>query len=630
MVTLQEILTLAQRESACQHHFFIGVEHLFIALTHIQDGLVSTALVQQGVSARFVRYNIWETVGRYENRRYWLGFPETPRAQIVLDVARHHIAEGVAPERALLLAILDEGDSVVTRVLAELGVDIEALRQVVLEWDAPLASQVPDIPVHSPVELDPHKVRVLQAMFRDYGQVEVVRELDGGYSEAQVLLVRPVRIDQRKDPLVVVKLDDCRSILHERRRYDLHVRHILPANAAHLIDAPTVPDGTPYGGLKYTFVAPLEAEHPVSLGELALQLQVDKVNRLIRGLFEEFGPAWWLQRQPYQFGVWREYEHVLPPALVIEALPHARLGATGRSLTPGNKWSRDNMVLPGELVALHHFVVQKLDAKQDILYLAAGSQPQAVNRASKVEVRGLGLKPGYIDRGEVMEELIGRVVNTREGLLWDGVLALEPSFGPDAGTIASPHPHVPDLPNPTRMLSVLLERQVSGYLSTIHGDMHLYNVLVGPHDEPCLIDFALARDGHVLFDWAMLEVSLLVYVVAHFAPSGWEGAWQVVSALHTLNRSGEVPFQDVPEEVGAALSMIQTVREVVRECLYIEGMWSEYYIALILLALRTLRWPTISQDGRRLAFLAAGLALRAVHEAGEDSQTTLGHMRATD
>ena len=629
MVTLKEILALAQQESARQHHFFIGVEHLFLALTHIQGGLASVVLARQGVSARFVRYNIRETVGRYENRRYWLGFPETPRAQSVLDVARHHIAEGIEPERALLLAILDEGDSVVTRVLTELGVDTEALRRAVLEWDAPSEPQAPDIPVHSSVELDPYQVRVLQAMFRDYGHVEVVRELSGGYGSARVLLVRPVRPDQREDPLVVVKLDDRRSILHERRHYDLHVRHILPANAAHLVDAPTVPDGTPYGGLKYSFAAPLDAEHPVSLGELALQLRADDVKRLIRGLFEAFGPAWWLRRQPYQFGVWREYEHVLPPALVIEALPHARLGATGRSLTPGNKWSRDNLVSPGELVALHHFVVQKLDAKQDILYLAAGSQPQAVSLASKVEVRGLGLKPGYVDRGEVLEELVGRVVNTREGLLWDGVSALEPPFAPDADVIPSPDPRVPNLPNPIRALSALLERQVSGYLSTVHGDMHLYNVLVGPHDEPCLVDFALVREGHVLFDWAVLEVSLLVDVVARFAPSGWEGAWQTVAALQALNRSGEVPFGDVSEEVGAALSMIQAVREVARECLYTGGLWGEYYIALILLALRTLRWQTVSQDGRRLAFLAAGLALRAVHEAGEDGQTS-GYMRATD
>ncbi len=630
MVTLQEILTLAQRESARQHHFFIGVEHLFIALTYIQDGLASAALVQQGVSARFVRYNIRETVGRYENRRYWLGFPETPRAAVVLDMARHYMAEGMAPERALLLAILDEGDSVVTRVLAELHVDMDALRRSVLDWSATLDPQVPNVPVQCPFELEPLKVKVLEVMFRDYGRVEVLRKLDGGYSAAQVLLVRPVRIDHREDPPVVVKLDDRRSILHERRRYDLYVRHILPANAAHLIDAPTVPDETPYGGLKYTFVTPLDAEHPVSLGELALQLRVDDVRRLIYALFEEFGPAWWLQRQPYQFGVWREYEHVLPPALVIEALPHARLGATGRSLTPGDKWSRDNLVAPGEMVALHHFVVQRLDVERDILFLAAGLQPQAVNRASKVEVRGLGLKPGYIDRGEEIEELIGRVVNTRDGLLWDGVLALEPPFVPDAEMISSPDPRVPDLPNPIRSLSLLLERQVGGYLSTIHGDMHLYNVLVGPHKEPCLIDFALTRDGHVLFDWALLEVSLLVYVVAHFAPPGWEGAWQVLAALHTLNQSGELSSEHLPDEARRALAMLQAVRDVVRECLYLEELWSEYYIALVLLALRTLRWRTISQDGRRLAFLTAGLALRAVQEAGEDSQTTLGHFRSSD
>ncbi len=629
MVTLLEILTLAQRESAHQHHFFIGVEHLFLALTYIKDGLASAALVQEGVSARFVRYNIRETVGRYENHRYWLGFPETPRAAIVLDVARHHIAEGIEPERALLLAILDEGDSVVTRVLDELEVDIEALRRTILKPDAVPVLQRPPIPVHNTIELDPRKVQVLQAMFCDYEQVEVLRELDGGYGAAQVLLVRPVRSDRHPEPLVVVKLNDRRSVLHERRRYDLHVRHILPPHAARLLDAPTVPDGTPYGGLKYSCPLP-DVGEVVSLEELALQLRVDDVSHLIRGLFDKFGPTWWQQHQPYQFGVWREYEHVLPPALVVEALPHARLGATGRRLTPGDKWSRDNWVSPGEMVALHHFVVQKLDVEHDVLALAAGLQSQAVNRASKVEVRGLGLEPGFIDRGEVMEELIGRVVNTREGLLWDAVLSLTPPFAPDVDVIPSGDARVPDLPNPIKALSHLLERQVSGYLSTIHGDMHVRNVLVGQRNEPCLIDFAQAREGHVLFDWALLEVSLLVYVVARFAPSGWDGAWQIVAALQALNQGGEVPFDRVSKEVGQALSMIQTVREVVRRCLYEENFWTEYDIALILLALRTLRWQTVSQDGRRVAFLMAGLALQAVHERGERSSSTPNPLRAPD
>ncbi len=627
MVTLQDILALAQRESARQHHFFIGVEHLFIALTYIQEGVATAALAQHGVSARFVRYNIRETVGRYENRRYWLGFPETPRAAVVLEAAQRYMAEGMDVERALLVAILDEGDSVVTRVLEELGVELGPLRQRVLSWSATPEQPDPPVLIESAVELGPREMRVLEDMFRNHERVDVLRALEGGHRAAQLLLVRPVRADGRPEPPAVVKLADRRAVLHERRRYDLLVRHALPPNSARLLEPPSVPDGTPYGGLKYTFAVPLEVGQPLSLGELALQLQADEVERLIHALFEKFGPQWWLQRQPYQFSVWREYEHVLPPALVVEALPHARLGATGRRLTPGDKWSRDNLVLRGEMVALHHFVVQRLDVERDVLLLAAGAQPQAVSHASQVEVRGLGLQHGYVDRGEVMEELIGRVVNTRDGLLWDALLALSPPFAPDAEVLPSPHKHVPDLPNPLRALGALLEHQVRGYLSTIHGNMHLYNVLVGPHAEPCLIDFASARDGHVLFDWALLEVSLLVHVVGRFAPSGWEGAWQLVGALAALNQHAEVPLRR-SEEVGLALSMIRAVRDVVRECLYLPEAWGEYYIALMLLALRALRWRGISTESRRLAFLAAALALHAFQEASERNQTALGRRRA--
>ena len=103
-------------------------------------------------------------------------------------------------------------------------------------------------------KLDDEERRVVQMMFRDYGQVQIVREFVGGNSGARVLLVRPVRVDGYNDAPVVAKLDDRYSILYERRRYDLHVKGTLPATTARLVDMPIVPDDLTIGGLKYTFV----------------------------------------------------------------------------------------------------------------------------------------------------------------------------------------------------------------------------------------------------------------------------------------------------------------------------------------------------------------------------------------
>jgi hypothetical protein len=452
---------------------------------------------------------------------------------------------------------------------------------------------------------------VLQQMFRSYGQVQTVRELTGGYSGARILLVRPVRDDGRHDAAVVVKLDDRDSVLYERRRYDLHVKDRLPPKTARLVDFPTAPDGSAIGGLKYTFVGRLEDSEPVNLREYASHRSVGELHRLIREVFEFFGPNWWLQREQYRFGVWREYEHVLPPALVIDVLADVRPDPEGHVLEPFKSWSRLPEVMPGEIVTLSGLTVQKLHPEQGRMQLAAGSQSrsEAVNRCSKVEVRGLDLSTRRHFRGEVVEALVGRVILTRDDLLMRSVQDLEPQFSPFMKLIPSRHPALEDLPNPLLHVSELLERQIQGFLSTIHGDLHLGNILVGPNGDAWLIDFGWTREGHTLFDWAMLETSLLVEIGSRRMEPGWDGVWNLIALIEAINRGDDrVLHEDHPAV--PVLSVVWTVRQIVQECLAQPDRWDEYFIALALIALRVLDWQSETIDGRRLAFLIAALAMK--------------------
>lgn len=630
-VGLQDILNLARQESTRLHHFFIGVEHLFIALTQLQGGLTTAVLQSHGLSPRFVRYSIRESVGRYEDRRYWSGFPETPRAERVLRRAQEFAGGDEPAERDLLLAILDDGESVIARVMREIGVDRATLRASAADWNAPLEAQTPEIPIEGDAKLDDEERRVLQLMFREYGQVQIVREMDGGNSGARVLLVRPMRVDGYLDAPVVAKLDDRYAVLYERRRYDLHVKGTLPATTARLVDMPIVPDELSIGGLKYTFVGRIEDTEPVNLREYALQNPPGAVADLIRTLFESFGPAWWLQRKSYRFGAWREYEHVLPPALVLESVPESKLDDDTRVIRPLGNWSRSSQVLPGEVIAVEEFSVQKIGRKKDRLHLAAGSQPEALNRASKVEIRGLDHDAGHY-RGEVIPRLGGRVVHTRDDLLRRSLQQLEPDFDFQAAMIPSPIAAIDSLPNPILRVNEMLERQVAGYLSIIHGDLHAGNVLVGPHGDAWLIDFAWSREGHTLFDWAMLEVSLLVEVVSGRAQPGWAGAWEVVRLLHALNRGKRLQGPETSEAAIEALRMIEAVREVVKACLAVPGQWREYFVALMFIGLRLMDWRSETLDGRRLAFLSAALALSEINDPGSkgSSDSTWSEMTAAD
>ncbi len=610
-VNLSDIETLARRESAKQYHFFVGVEHLFIALTQLENGLTSAVLADHELSPRFVRYSIRETVGRYENRRFWPGFPETPRATKVLETARRYAGLQPMTEQHLLLAILDENDSVVIRVLHEMGADPASLRRTAANWTMLPNAHPPEVAVIGDVNLGPDEMRVLQLMFRTYSEVQIVRDLNDGNSGARVLLARPVRVDGMKDAPVVVKIEDRHAVLYERRRYDLHVKGTLPAAAARLLDAPVVPDDSRLGGLKYTFVGRIEDTDPVSLREVAQQRGPHELARFVKGLFEALGPSWWQQPQPYRFAVWREYEHVLPPALVVEAVPNNKLGNTGHELRPLGLWSRHDDIFPGEIVALNGFVVQKFNVAKDEVQLAAGAHPEAINRASKVQVRGLGITDSTFIRGEVVDRVVGRVVSTRSDLMMRALQELEPYFDLRRGLVPSLNEDVADLPNPIMSINTLLDRQVSGYLSTIHGDMHLGNILVGPLGDAWLIDFAWVREGHTLFDWALLELSLLIEIVSHLAPSGWEGMWGIVAMVHAINRGQEYAFQE-RHQVGRAFTAVKMIRDVAQKCLVASDQWTEYFVAQALLALRMMEWQSETMDGRRLAFLLSALATAAV------------------
>ncbi len=622
---LDDILTLARKESAQSGHFYIGVEHLFIALTKLKGGVTSSTLEEHGITPRFVRYLIRQELGQGDNRRFWPGFRETPRLHTVLrlaqELAQAH-GEEFPSERDLFLAILQEGDSLPYRTLRDMGADIDQLMAMAANWSADMRPQQPLVPirVREGVGLSAMEIGVLQQMFRGYEHVVIERRLEGGYSDATVLVASPYRADGRPDASVVVKLDERQAILYEKMRYDSFVRDTLPPATARVLDNPIVPDRSPLGGLKYTFLRNPSETGPVDLAAYARERGPEALGHFLwDGLYRVFRETWWSQRHAYRFAGWQEYEMVLPPALVVEVgegLPTPR-----QKLLPMGQWSRRGRFAYQEVVSLEGFTVHYVYPTRQAVQLVAGAGPEAFNRASKVEVRGIDLSSGRFYRGAVIDRLVGRVLYTRDDLLHQQVAALEPDFDP-TGERMPEHPAFPALlPNPLRRYLNLLQRPISGSLSIIHGDLHLRNILVGPGDNAWLIDFAWTREGHTLFDWAVLETSLLIEVVAPaIEGEGWEAVWPVVRLLAEMGGAEDAPPGRMPVE--RALQPIATVRQIVAECLADPEDWGEYFVALGLCALRGLGWAAAPPMARRLLFLVAALAMASAAVKDASSPTS--------
>jgi aminoglycoside phosphotransferase (APT) family kinase protein len=139
------------------------------------------------------------------------------------------------------------------------------------------------------------------------------------------------------------------------------------------------------------------------------------------------------------------------------------------------------------------------------------------------------------------------------------------------------------LPEPLARLPALLNESVAGTQSTIHGDLNLENILVGPGGFVWLIDFAQTRDGHPLYDFAHLEAEVIAHVVAaEMSPADYVG---VLS--------------------GAPHALLSTLHQIAARCLFNPAQPREYDLALYAACLGALKFPNLDRHQRHLLYLTA-------------------------
>ncbi len=610
-IELKDILINARQESHRMQHYYIGVEHLFVALLEIQSGLASSLLEAQGLTPEYVIDAVRRKIGRGSQRRLWAGAPYTPRANVIVGVAQDLASEDGREEineRDLLIAILEEADSMPVRVVRTLGVDFQRL--VEMAHTHSLNDHAPQPYVHiefSPAfdyALNHEHLLILRRMFHTYSRIRIESRLTGGYTGALVLVVTPIHADLRKDAAIVVKIDEQEIILDEEQRYETHIRGTLPPLTARLENKPVAPEGCTLAGLGYSIVTRHD-QPPQDLRAAAREIGIGRLGDWLREqLYAHFGRAWWQQQRMFRFQVWTEYDWLLPPVLSLNAAPDNADADSAQVLRVPVSRSRIASVVAGDIVTLENFTVQRTYPDRNALQLVLGRGSEATRRAYKIEVTGRDPHSAGHYRGEVIEQLTGQVWKTRRDWLVAAAELLSPPFDLAAPSFTL---NQRALPNPITAHEPLLQYYISGSTSKIHGDLHLGNILIGPGDSAFLIDFAQSREGHTLFDWANLEISLLSEVVMPAAGDTWADVALVLDYLTALNARAELP--DLNPDVSEALAAVVAVRDIVQELLAIEHNWAEYYIALALCALRAVTWNTMPLGARRLMLAVSALAI---------------------
>ena len=126
----KEIVSNAAREARALNHFYIGVEHLFLGMLRLDDGLTNAVLEKLGVDKRVVEKRIKEHVGM-EPDLYTDQMMLTPRSSKIVEMAMVEARKGelkLIDEKALLLSMISEGESIPIRILRYMNVDLEQMK----------------------------------------------------------------------------------------------------------------------------------------------------------------------------------------------------------------------------------------------------------------------------------------------------------------------------------------------------------------------------------------------------------------------------------------------------------------------------------------------------------------------
>lgn len=408
------------------------------------------------------------------------------------------------------------------------------------------------------LSLAPAETDLLRTLFKPYGRLVLEAEFRSGYSGARTFLALPLRPDGRADAYTIAKLGAADSIRQEYENYETFVKDTLPPVTARIQAVPVTVRGpsaraaglaTGSAALRYTFIGE-PGRSPKSLRQALLD---DPDPALLEKLFATFGPNWWRQRRPYTFRLGREYDRMLPTHYVVEPLTG---GARPATTLDGRQPPAEARHAVGDLVTLRRLLPMEVRPDSQSLALAGTAAPGH----PPLRVRWLSLAPP--------EGAAGRIVATRATLLSAFTAGLD----------------LHGLPDPLPRLPALLAENVSGTQSTIHGDLNLENVLVGPGGFVWLIDFAQTRDGHPLYDFAHLEAGLIAHILSPALAADADYLACLAPGAHPL---------------------LTALRAITSQCLFNPAAPREYTLALLMACLGSLKYANLDQLSRQRLYLTA-------------------------
>ncbi len=457
--------------------------------------------------------------------------------------------------------------------------------------------------------------KLLEKLFANYAAATVVKHFTEGESGTFVFLVELIH-ETGEQETAIVKIGP-HHLLDQERHAAQVLTNMLPnfvpiseqRASVHVIAA----DGTAtiYSAARYASVFPNETlrNYVLTASDSALWALLDKQ------FFPQLHLIWSTQDAPIIRRLDATYDRVLPVNLLLEfSLPLA-------SSVTLLEATHDPVDYPplrnGEWVQLHNFVIIELDATDHTLTLNLPYVGMVREHSYRLRIRHVPQFNQY-NLHEQVANLTGRVIATRQSLLEDAVRAtLPPTIALNQTSF-----HITEcnetLPNPLLQWPALLYEQQKMRIGMVHGDLNMGNVLLEVYTQKTfIIDGIHAHWDHIFYDLVRLESEVLLHMVApHFFAQQLppNAIYHLYMWLDYIIRRDPHPvgifsipkllLQTMPQ-LQTAFITLMTIRNRARQYLAVREEWREYYAALALTLLGSLKFASLER-------LSPGIEAKAV------------------
>jgi ATP-dependent Clp protease ATP-binding subunit ClpC len=133
----RKVMNLAKSEAQRLNHEYIGTEHILLGLVQEGSGVAANVLRNMGIDLKRIRAEIEKLVKGSSTMVPMGNLPFTPRAKKVLELSLEEASQlghNYIGTEHLLLGLIKESEGIAARVLTNLGVKLEQVREEVLDF----------------------------------------------------------------------------------------------------------------------------------------------------------------------------------------------------------------------------------------------------------------------------------------------------------------------------------------------------------------------------------------------------------------------------------------------------------------------------------------------------------------